>query len=111
MQQPLVNFNNVFCPECQDYVQILKISKAAKVANVSAKTIYTYVEDGSVHSMKVGKTLRVCVPSLIHMNGVNPVSDGPLDPHNGNENRLPKKHEGIGASSKARIGLGHVPRK
>ena len=71
MNKPIVLSDKVFCPECAAHVQILRVSKAARIADVSPKTIYIYVEEGRVHSMRVGKTLRVCVPSLIRHNWVN----------------------------------------
>jgi hypothetical protein len=117
MQQPIVkpHTNEVWCPGCADYVQILRISKAAIVADVSAKTIYTYVEEGRVHAMVVGKTLRVCVGSLIRINSAEPAPDEPKESRNGSGNSRTRKtgksstHEPL--KSRAAAGIGNVPRK
>lgn len=63
---PLVLKNQVFCPICKRYSQFLRIDAAAKAANVSRRTIYNYLEEGAVHSIRLaGKTTRVCVNSLL----------------------------------------------
>ena len=65
MTEPIVLANGVWCPQCEEYVEFLKVSRAAKRAGVAEKTIYRYIEDGSVHSMRVAnKTYRVCARSL-----------------------------------------------
>jgi hypothetical protein len=54
------------CPICKAHLQLLRISKAAKLADVSSKTIYRYVEEGNVYAVKIaGKTLRVCRGCLL----------------------------------------------
>ncbi len=54
------------CPKCNNPWQLLKISEAAKLAGVSEKTIYGYIEEGSVYAIKVaGKRFRVCKRCLI----------------------------------------------
>lgn len=59
---PIVAFNRVYCPECDAHVQILRVSKAAQIADVSRKTVYAYVEEGCVHSFTVGKRYEcVCL--------------------------------------------------
>ena len=61
MTHPIVLNDQVWCPRCKQYVQLLKVTKAAKVADVSSKTIYRYVEEGKVHTVKVaGSTIRIC---------------------------------------------------
>ncbi len=66
MIQPIVHNNQVWCPRCNQYVQLLKISKAAKIADVSCKTIYRYIDEGRVYVVKIaGLTSRVCDSCLI----------------------------------------------
>src|SRR5262245_10660774 len=49
------------CPRCNRYAQLLTISKASRIADVSRRTIYNYIEEGSVYALKLaGKTQRVC---------------------------------------------------
>lgn len=61
MAHPIILGDQVWCPRCNRYVQLLKIGKAARVADVSCKTVYRYVEEGRLHIVKVaGSTIRVC---------------------------------------------------
>ena len=61
MAHPIIIGDEVWSPRCKKYVQLLKIKKAARVADVSSKTIYRYIEEGKVHSVKIaGSTTRVC---------------------------------------------------
>jgi excisionase family DNA binding protein len=54
------------CPKCNNPLLLLKILEAAKLVGVSQKTIYGYVEEGSVYAVKVaGKRLRICKGCLI----------------------------------------------
>jgi len=54
------------CPLCKQPLQLLRISRAAKIVDVSEKTIYRYIEAGEVYSVKVaGKTFRVCKYCLL----------------------------------------------
>jgi len=54
------------CPLCKKPLLLLRISRAAKIADVSSKTIYRYIEEGEVYSVKVaGKTYRVCKHCLL----------------------------------------------
>jgi len=47
-------------------LRLLRVFRAAEMADVSSKTIYRYVEEGNVYAVKVaGKTLRVCRGCLI----------------------------------------------
>jgi hypothetical protein len=62
---PIVLGDQVWCPRCGEYVQLLRVRKAAKIADVSNKTIYRYLDEGKVHCVKVaGSTTRVCSGSL-----------------------------------------------
>lgn len=58
--------NEERCPKCSTPLLLLKISEAAKVVGVSEKTIYGYIEEGSVYAVKVaGKRFRICKGCLI----------------------------------------------
>jgi predicted transcriptional regulator len=66
MPHPAVLDNEVWCPRCKRYVQLLKVAKAARVADVSCKSVYRYVEEGKVYSVKVaGSTIRICSGCLL----------------------------------------------
>lgn len=54
------------CPKCNDPLRLLKIPEAAKLVDVSEKTIYGYIEEGSVYAVKVaGKRFRICKGCLV----------------------------------------------
>lgn len=66
MAHPIILDDQVWCPLCKNHAHLLKIRKAAKLADVSCKTIYRYVEEGKVHSVKIaGSTMRVCSSCLL----------------------------------------------
>jgi ribosome-binding protein aMBF1 (putative translation factor) len=66
MAHPIIHNDKVWCPLCKDYVCLLKVRKAAKIADVSCKTIYRYVEEGKVYGVKIaGSTMRVCSGCLL----------------------------------------------
>lgn len=62
----IIRGDQVWCPTCKQYVDLLRIRRAAKIADVSSKTIYRYVEEGKVHIVKVaGSTIRICSVCLL----------------------------------------------
>ncbi len=66
MAHPIILGDQVWCPRCKQYVQLLKIRRAAKLADVSCKTVYRYVEEGKVHTVKIaGSTIRICSSCLL----------------------------------------------
>lgn len=66
MAHPIILNDQVWCPLCSNYAHLLKIRKAAKLADVSCKTIYRYVEEGKVHSVRIaGSTIRICSSCLL----------------------------------------------
>jgi len=66
MVSPKVVGEQVRCPLCNEYSQLLRVSKAAKLADVSRRTIYRYIEEGTVYAVRVaGKTYRVCSGCLL----------------------------------------------
>jgi hypothetical protein len=67
--QDIVSGERIYCPRCEKYVTFLRISKASKIADVKRRSVYRYIEDGSVYSLKIaGKTLRVCAECLLGSN-------------------------------------------
>lgn len=66
MVQPALLDQKIWCPLCNDYARFLRIGKAAALADVSPRTIYRYLEQGKVYSVKVaGKTTRICLSCLL----------------------------------------------
>lgn len=60
--QPLT----VWCPMCKKQVNLLRVAHAAKLVDVHNRTIYRYIDEGLIHSVKiVGKTYRVCAYCLL----------------------------------------------
>jgi excisionase family DNA binding protein len=57
----------IWCPICNDHCQFLRIPTAAKLLDVSRRTIYRHIEDGSIHVFKLGGTghYRVCSGCLL----------------------------------------------
>lgn len=52
---------SVWCPLCKKYIQLLRVTHAAKMVDVHSRTIYRYIDEGLVYAVKVaGKTYRVC---------------------------------------------------
>ena len=59
MQQP--ESSSVWCPMCEKQVRLLRVSHAAGLVDVHARTIYRYIDEGLIYTVKVvGKTYRVC---------------------------------------------------
>jgi excisionase family DNA binding protein len=66
MSHPIVTGERVWCPLCKSYIQLLRIQRAAKLADVSRRTIYRYIEEGHVYAIKVaGRTYRLCSSCLL----------------------------------------------
>jgi excisionase family DNA binding protein len=63
---PSVFGSRVLCPSCGCHAQLLSVTRAAQLAGVSRRTVYNYVEEGSVYALRLaGKTLRVCAACLL----------------------------------------------
>lgn len=61
MSEPHPHLFSVWCPLCKKQVQLLRVAHAAKIVDVHSRTIYRYIEEGLVYSVRVvGKTYRVC---------------------------------------------------
>ena len=66
MSQPKFVGERVWCPLCNEYEQFIKSAHAARLVGVHRRTIYRYLEDGSVYAVKVaGKSYRICSSCLL----------------------------------------------
>ena len=66
MTQPRILGEKVWCALCNEHTEFIKIAKALRVASVSRRTMYRYIEEGAVHAVKVaGKSYRVCSSCLL----------------------------------------------
>lgn len=66
MSQPRIVGDQVWCPLCTEYAQLIRIHNAARLVDVNRRTIYRYIEEGLVHAVKVaGKSYRVCSGCLL----------------------------------------------
>jgi hypothetical protein len=66
MPKPRIAGEQVWCPICDDYAQFIKSAHAARLAGVHRRTIYRYVEEGLVYTVKVaGRSLRICSGCLL----------------------------------------------
>jgi hypothetical protein len=65
-QPPRVLGEKVWCPRCGEYVKFVRVSQAAKIVDVDRRSVYNYVKQDKVYSLKVaGSTLRVCSHCLL----------------------------------------------
>jgi hypothetical protein len=54
---------------CHEWINLVSVDKAAKIAGVCKRTIYRYIDEGLIYQQKlVGKTLRVCPKCLFRRN-------------------------------------------
>lgn len=66
MARPVISGDRVWCPLCKDYVQMLRVPKAASLADISRRTVYRYVKRGVAHALQTaGGTYRVCATCLL----------------------------------------------
>lgn len=66
MTNPQVKGDLYWCPECKEYTQLLKVAHAARLIEVHRRTIYRYIEDGSVYNVKTAHNkYRVCSNCLV----------------------------------------------
>ena len=67
MDHPLFTGRRIWCPSCKDLVEFLRIETAARLAEVSSKTIHRYIDDGRVYNFKVAGAgrYRVCSRCLL----------------------------------------------
>ena len=68
--------DKVWCPRCREYVKVMRVTGAAKVVDVDRRTIYNYIKNDKVFSVKVaGNTIRVCTHCLIQQNSEQRAND------------------------------------
>lgn len=66
MPKPRIVGEQVWCPICNDYAQFIKSAYAARLASVHRRTIYRYIEEGLVYTVKVaGRSYRICSSCLL----------------------------------------------
>jgi excisionase family DNA binding protein len=66
MSHPIISGEQIWCPFCTAYVHLLRIQRAAKLADVNRRTIYRYIEGNKIYAVKVaGKSYRVCSGCLL----------------------------------------------
>lgn len=53
-----------WCAACGREVWMVTPERAAKLAGVSPRTIYRWIENGKVHFTEAGRVLLVCLGSL-----------------------------------------------
>jgi len=72
MTQPQSESSNVWCPMYKTHVRLLRVSHAARLIDVHTRTIYRYIDEGLIYSVKVvGKTYRVCGDCLFRQSTLN----------------------------------------
>ena len=63
---PRILGNQVWCPVCNEHAQFIKIAEAAELARVQKRTIYRYIDEGALFTVRiVGKSRRVCSSCLV----------------------------------------------
>ncbi len=61
--------DKIQCERCHEWINLVSVDKAAKLAGVTKRTIYRYVDEGLVYHQKlVGKTVRICPKCLFQQN-------------------------------------------
>lgn len=64
--QPRVLGDKVWCPRCNEYVKFVRVSQAGRIVDVDRRTVYNYVKQNKVYSVKVaGSTMRICSHCLL----------------------------------------------
>ena len=69
MSQVEIVGHKVWCPLCKQHTELRRIRTAAKIVDVHRRTIYRYVDEGLLYSVKIaGKSMRVCTSCLLRQN-------------------------------------------
>lgn len=78
-QPACVRGDKVWCPACSDYVQIVRVTSAARIIDVDRRTVYNYIKTKKVYAIRIaGCTLRVCSSCLLRENDDRPVGDNKI---------------------------------
>ena len=91
MDHPLFTGQKIWCPVCQDHLPFLRIPNAARLLEVDRRTIYRHIEDGSVHTFRVGGTgtYRICSGCLLTKHQASaPQSKSPVPTPKSNAKKL-----------------------
>ena len=57
---------SVWCPKCNEFVHVLSIRKAIKVADSSRRSLYRFIQSGEVMTFRLaGNSIRVCPNCLL----------------------------------------------
>jgi hypothetical protein len=66
MSAPIIVRNRVQCPACKQLTELVSIIRAARLANVSRRSIYNYIDQGLIYTVRIaGKTTRLCSSCLV----------------------------------------------
>jgi len=66
MESPKIIGKQILCPFCKEHTRLLKVADAAGFLGVSRRTIYYYIEEGKVYTVKTpGGRYRVCAGCLL----------------------------------------------
>jgi hypothetical protein len=58
--------DKVWCPRCCDFFKVVRVTGAAKIVDVDRRTIYNYIKQNKLFSVKVaGTSMRVCTGCLL----------------------------------------------
>ena len=68
MDHALFTGRQIWCKACKDHVEFLRVQDAARLAEVSPRTIHRYIEVGQVHAFRIAGAgrYRVCSRCLLH---------------------------------------------
>lgn len=60
-----------WCPECTEQIRMVTLAEAVKMAGVSNRAIYRWVESGQIHFSAIpGGLLLICLESLFRLTGM-----------------------------------------
>jgi len=52
-QPASVRDDRVWCPSCSDYVQIVRVTSAARIVDVDRRTVYNYIKMKKVFAIRI----------------------------------------------------------
>ena len=66
MLQTKMAGHRLWCPRCEQHVEMARVQTAARLTNLHGRTLYRYIEMGLLHTVKVaGGGLRVCPACVV----------------------------------------------
>jgi excisionase family DNA binding protein len=66
-----MDFKEVYQTVLKDYPEIMSVEKASAALGVSTKTVYKMLKDGTIKSMKVGRSYRIPKVHLLSFLKIN----------------------------------------